>query len=212
MGFAMLSPRVTLPHQGKFNAAEKLNFMSLTVTYPIYAATGITIWFFAPAFVSLAGAHQHGRARDAARSSATCSWRPSIPTPASGSRDDHGTAWTGTGPAITTVTDAVSAVSIVIPSYNEEASIAATIARVSAAARAAGIPHEILAVNDGSRDRDSATSSGPCSRPSPNCGWSSTFRTGATGARCGRASTRHATSGSRSSRATTSSTRPNSAS
>jgi glycosyltransferase involved in cell wall biosynthesis len=51
------------------------------------------------------------------------------------------------------VTHTVSAVSIVIPSYNEEASIAATIGRVSAAARAAGIPHEILAVNDGSRDR-----------------------------------------------------------
>jgi hypothetical protein len=48
---------------------------------------------------------------------------------------------------------AVSAVSIVIPSYNEEASIAATIERASAVVRAAGIPHEILAVNDGSRDR-----------------------------------------------------------
>jgi glycosyltransferase involved in cell wall biosynthesis len=47
----------------------------------------------------------------------------------------------------------MSAVSIVIPSYNEENSIAATIERVSAAARAMGIPHEILAVNDGSRDR-----------------------------------------------------------
>ncbi len=52
MGFAMLSPRIALPHQGKFNAAEKLNFMSLTVTYPIYVVTGITIWFFGPAFVS----------------------------------------------------------------------------------------------------------------------------------------------------------------
>ena len=52
MGFAMLSRRITLPHQGKFNAAEKLNFMSLTVTYPVYVVTGITIWFFGPAFVS----------------------------------------------------------------------------------------------------------------------------------------------------------------
>jgi glycosyltransferase involved in cell wall biosynthesis len=47
----------------------------------------------------------------------------------------------------------VSALSIVIPSYNEEASIAATVQRVSTAARAIGIPHEILAVNDGSHDR-----------------------------------------------------------
>jgi glycosyltransferase involved in cell wall biosynthesis len=47
----------------------------------------------------------------------------------------------------------VAALSVVIPSYNEEASVGATIERVSAAVRAAGIPHEILAVNDGSGDR-----------------------------------------------------------
>jgi glycosyltransferase involved in cell wall biosynthesis len=47
----------------------------------------------------------------------------------------------------------VATLSIVVPSYNEEASIAATVQRVSAAARAAGIRHEILAVNDGSGDR-----------------------------------------------------------
>jgi formate dehydrogenase subunit gamma len=52
MGLAMVSPRISLPHQGKFNAAEKINFMALTVTYPMYVATGITIWFFGPAFVS----------------------------------------------------------------------------------------------------------------------------------------------------------------
>jgi formate dehydrogenase subunit gamma len=52
MGVAMLSSRVSLPHQGKFNAAEKINFMVLTLTYPVYLASGLTIWFFGPAFVS----------------------------------------------------------------------------------------------------------------------------------------------------------------
>jgi formate dehydrogenase subunit gamma len=52
MGLAMINPSITLPHQGKFNAAEKLNFMSLTVTYPIYVVTGLTIWFLRPAFIS----------------------------------------------------------------------------------------------------------------------------------------------------------------
>jgi formate dehydrogenase subunit gamma len=52
MGLAVISPRISLPHQGKFNAAEKINFMSLTVTYPMYVVTGLTIWFFGPAFVS----------------------------------------------------------------------------------------------------------------------------------------------------------------
>ncbi len=47
----------------------------------------------------------------------------------------------------------VSGVSVVIPSFNEEGAIGATITRVSAALRALGLPHEILAVNDGSRDR-----------------------------------------------------------
>jgi glycosyltransferase involved in cell wall biosynthesis len=51
------------------------------------------------------------------------------------------------------VSQPVSSISVVIPSYNEEASVAATIDRVSAAMRATGLPHEILAVNDGSRDR-----------------------------------------------------------
>jgi glycosyltransferase involved in cell wall biosynthesis len=50
------------------------------------------------------------------------------------------------------VVPGVSGVSIVIPAYNEEGAIAATIERVSAAARAAGLAHEILPVNDGSRD------------------------------------------------------------
>lgn len=45
MGLAALSPRVRLPEQGKFNAAEKLNFMVLMSTYPLYILTGAAIWF-----------------------------------------------------------------------------------------------------------------------------------------------------------------------
>jgi formate dehydrogenase subunit gamma len=41
---ASFSSRVRLPEQGKFNAAEKLNFMVLMVTYPLYVATGVLIW------------------------------------------------------------------------------------------------------------------------------------------------------------------------
>lgn len=52
MGPAMLSRRVTLPHQGKFNAAEKINFMMVMSTYPLYIATGLTIWLLRPAYVS----------------------------------------------------------------------------------------------------------------------------------------------------------------
>ncbi len=45
MGAAALSDRVQLPEQGKFNAAEKLNFMVLMVTYPLYVITGTLMWF-----------------------------------------------------------------------------------------------------------------------------------------------------------------------
>lgn len=44
MGPAAVSKRVSLPDQGKFNAAEKINFMTLTATYPLYIVTGIVIW------------------------------------------------------------------------------------------------------------------------------------------------------------------------
>lgn len=49
---AAVTRRVTLPDQGKFNAAEKINLMVLTATYPVYLVTGVTIWFFGPPFVS----------------------------------------------------------------------------------------------------------------------------------------------------------------
>jgi len=45
IGPASLSGKVVLPHQGKFNAGEKINFMTLTCTYPLYILTGLIIWF-----------------------------------------------------------------------------------------------------------------------------------------------------------------------
>lgn len=44
MGFAAVSKRIILPEQGKFNAAEKVNFMSVMVACPIFIVTGIMIW------------------------------------------------------------------------------------------------------------------------------------------------------------------------
>jgi len=44
MGLAMVSKRVRLPEQGKFNAAQKLNFMMVMATYPLYVLTGVTMW------------------------------------------------------------------------------------------------------------------------------------------------------------------------
>jgi formate dehydrogenase subunit gamma len=47
-----VSSKVKLPEQGKFNAAEKLNFMVLMGTYPLYIATGLLIWLTDCAFLS----------------------------------------------------------------------------------------------------------------------------------------------------------------
>jgi formate dehydrogenase gamma subunit len=44
MGPATLNSKISLPHQGKFNAAEKMNYMVLTLTYPCYLITGVLIW------------------------------------------------------------------------------------------------------------------------------------------------------------------------
>ena len=52
MGPATVSKRVALPEQGKFNAAEKINFIVVMSTYPVYIATGLAIWFLRPAYVS----------------------------------------------------------------------------------------------------------------------------------------------------------------
>jgi formate dehydrogenase subunit gamma len=44
MLLAAMSDKFKLPEQGKFNAAEKINFMVLMVTYPLYVATGLLMW------------------------------------------------------------------------------------------------------------------------------------------------------------------------
>ena len=49
---AALNSKIELPDQGKFNAAEKINFMVLLGTYPLYVATGLLIWLTDCAFVS----------------------------------------------------------------------------------------------------------------------------------------------------------------
>jgi formate dehydrogenase subunit gamma len=52
MGPSTVSKKVTLPDQGKFNAAEKINFMMLMSTYPVYICTGILIWLPGVAYLS----------------------------------------------------------------------------------------------------------------------------------------------------------------
>jgi formate dehydrogenase subunit gamma len=44
MGLAAISSKVKLPEQGKFNAAEKLNFMMVMGTYPVFIFTGLLLW------------------------------------------------------------------------------------------------------------------------------------------------------------------------
>lgn len=39
-----VNPKIELPEQGKFNAAEKLNFMMVSTFYPLYIVTGIMVW------------------------------------------------------------------------------------------------------------------------------------------------------------------------
>ena len=47
-----VSSRFKLPEQGKFNAAEKVNFMVLMSTYPLYIASGLLIWLTHVAFLA----------------------------------------------------------------------------------------------------------------------------------------------------------------
>ncbi len=41
---ASINRKIVLPDQGKFNAAEKLNFLMVLCTYPLFIATGLLIW------------------------------------------------------------------------------------------------------------------------------------------------------------------------
>ena len=52
MGPSTLNKKIALPHQDKFNAAEKINFMMLTATWPMYVLTGVLIWLPGVAFLS----------------------------------------------------------------------------------------------------------------------------------------------------------------
>ncbi len=52
IGPSTVSKKVVLPEQRKFNAAERLNFMMVMLTYPLFIVTGILLWIpgnhFAP--------------------------------------------------------------------------------------------------------------------------------------------------------------------
>lgn len=50
MGPATFDKKIELPDQDKFNAAEKINFMNVMVTYPLYIVTGVLIWLPGVAF------------------------------------------------------------------------------------------------------------------------------------------------------------------
>ncbi len=44
MGLAAISKKITLPEQGKFNAAEKVNFMVVMLSSPVFVLTGLMMW------------------------------------------------------------------------------------------------------------------------------------------------------------------------
>lgn len=52
MGPSTVNKKIALPDSGKFNAAEKINFMMLTCTYPLYIVTGFLIWLPGVAYLS----------------------------------------------------------------------------------------------------------------------------------------------------------------
>jgi formate dehydrogenase subunit gamma len=52
MGLAAVTRRVRLPESGKFNAAEKLNFMLVMSTYPLYIITGLVVWLTKVTFLA----------------------------------------------------------------------------------------------------------------------------------------------------------------
>jgi formate dehydrogenase subunit gamma len=54
MLLAEFNSKIRLPEQGKFNAAEKVNFLVLLGTYPLYIATGLLLWMKYWAFLAWA--------------------------------------------------------------------------------------------------------------------------------------------------------------
>lgn len=50
-GPSTISKRVVLPDQRKFNAAERMNFMMVMVTYPVFISSGILLWLSGSHFV-----------------------------------------------------------------------------------------------------------------------------------------------------------------
>ncbi len=44
MGLAAVSKKIVLPDQDKFNAAEKVNFISVMLACPLFIVTGLMIW------------------------------------------------------------------------------------------------------------------------------------------------------------------------
>jgi formate dehydrogenase gamma subunit len=52
MGFAAIFKGIELPEQGKFNAAQKLNFMMVMSTYPVYIGTGFVMWISGTALLA----------------------------------------------------------------------------------------------------------------------------------------------------------------
>jgi formate dehydrogenase subunit gamma len=55
MGLRIFNAKIILPEQGKFNAAEKLNFLMVMCTYPLFIATGLSLWLPGVRFLSWIG-------------------------------------------------------------------------------------------------------------------------------------------------------------
>lgn len=51
-GLSLINKRIELPEQGKFNAGEKMNFMMVMTTCPLFILTGVLIWVPGIAFFS----------------------------------------------------------------------------------------------------------------------------------------------------------------
>ena len=52
LAVSAVNKKAKLPDQGKFNAAEKINFMVLMTTYPLYILTGALMWLTHVAFLA----------------------------------------------------------------------------------------------------------------------------------------------------------------